>query len=972
MLINLKLHFFTQTKHRNMDKTIFFMLWVIFGNIELIQNVHGQASCSSSPTTFLTSADDYCEPCWIGYEGKCYNLSTNTKRWQNAFLDCVKKNSSLIVINSKEEQSFLKNLTNSLGSWIGLRSKAGTWQWVDGSVYNASSVFWENGYPKISAGQTDKCVRISASGEWSEDTCGILHYFVCEKGANVHTVNNICPKNAESHNTNGSFYCTCKPGFKTKSGIISFTSPQEICEDNNECDNSSWCPVNTECYNTIGSYYCKCKSGFLPQGGERNFTDLSEICKDVNECVTSNSCPYNAQCHNTDGSFYCTCNSGFVSQSREVNFTNPGVPCEDYDECNASNVCPLNAECHNTIGSFFCVCKSGFKTQTGVTNFTSPQAGCNGQPCRCCPESQSPGDQQCSTVNLVLKETSQGIINRLSKARLNTTTSKDEKRQQQKEVTKLLMDVEKSVLNDILSSLNSNGKQEHTIIHHTNNTVIVAQFVPFDSSKPDENVSLTAESTTMTIRKSTMTEGTEGGVPPVAVLISFPGYDIESVLSGGSVGNKDTGNVKYEMNSKVIAATISSKNKKNLNHPVTFTFHKIKTEEDKLQTSTCVFWKTDDTNRSYWSTEGCFLSNEGSNRTHVTCECNHLSSFAVLLAHIDIDEKPLTIISYIGLTFSVICLTISVATFWFCKSIQNASTTLLLNLCICLLIADILFLFGITQTRYETLCRVIAAFLHYFLLACFSWMHLGALQLHLMVQNLKAVKALRTHIIRSKYMYPVGYGVPAIIVAISAAVFPHGYGRKNVCWLSLKRGFHWSFVGPVCFVILMNVILFAITIHMLREKFMSLNKDISTIKNTKMLLFKAIAQFLVLGCTWIFGIFQFQEATLVMSYLFTLLNSFHGVFIFLLYCAANKLVMDEYKTLLRRIFRIKKKDKERETSTTTTTTAMAATTSPKRAVTTTTSITATCPSPKHTKEARVSEWIKDTPSTSEKDDDSKL
>ncbi|XP_043938209.1 adhesion G protein-coupled receptor E4-like [Protopterus annectens] len=56
-----------------------------------------------------------------------------------------------------------------------------------------------------------------------------------------------------------------------------------------------------------------------------------------------------------------------------------------------------------------------------------------------------------------------------------------------------------------------------------------------------------------------------------------------------------------------------------------------------------------------------------------------------------------------------------------------------------------------------------------------------------------------------------------------------------------------------------------------------------------------------------------------MSYVFTILNSFHGVFIFLLYCVANKLVMDEYKIWIQRFFRIKKKEKALDTTTTTTT-----------------------------------------------------
>ncbi|XP_043938228.1 adhesion G protein-coupled receptor E3-like [Protopterus annectens] len=196
-------------------------------------------------------------------------------------------------------------------------------------------------------------------------------------------------------------------------------------------------------------------------------------------------------------------------------------------------------------------------------------------------------------------------------------------------------------------------------------------------------------------------------------------------------------------------------------------------------------------------------------------------------------------------------------------------------------------------------------------------MYLGALQLHLMAQNLKAVKAFKSHIIPGKFMYPVGYGIPAIIVMVSACVYPGGYGTQNACWLNLNQEFRWSFIGPVCFVIMINLILFIITINMLQEKLSSVNKDVSTINNTRVLLFKAVSQFLVLGCTWILGIFQIQKETLVMAYIFTILNSFHGVFMFLLYCLSNKQVVDEYKTWLRKQFNKIRKGREFEISTTT-------------------------------------------------------
>lgn len=36
----------------------------------------------------------------------------------------------------------------------------------------------------------------------------------------------------------------------------------------------------------------------------------------------------------------------------------------------------------------------------------------------------------------------------------------------------------------------------------------------------------------------------------------------------------------------------------------------------------------------YWSTQGCRLLI--TNKTHTTCSCNHLTNFAVLMAHVEV------------------------------------------------------------------------------------------------------------------------------------------------------------------------------------------------------------------------------------------------------------------------------------------------------------------------------------------------
>lgn len=49
----------------------------------------------------------------------------------------------------------------------------------------------------------------------------------------------------------------------------------------------------------------------------------------------------------------------------------------------------------------------------------------------------------------------------------------------------------------------------------------------------------------------------------------------------------------------------------------------------------CAFWKSNSTKGGYWATTGC--QTLGTRNYSTTCRCNHLSSFAILMAHYDIE-----------------------------------------------------------------------------------------------------------------------------------------------------------------------------------------------------------------------------------------------------------------------------------------------------------------------------------------------
>ncbi|XP_029787289.1 adhesion G protein-coupled receptor E2-like isoform X2 [Suricata suricatta] len=72
-----------------------------------------------------------------------------------------------------------------------------------------------------------------------------------------------------------------------------------------------------------------------------------------------------------------------------------------------------------------------------------------------------------------------------------------------------------------------------------------------------------------------------------------------------------------------------------------------------------------------------------------------------------------------------------------------------------------------------------------------------------------------------------------------------------------------------------------------------------------MLTFKAIAQLFILGCTWCLGMLQVGPAAHVMAYLFTIINSLQGVFIFLVYCLLSQQVREQYRKWFRGIRKAK-------------------------------------------------------------------
>ncbi|CAM9126340.1 unnamed protein product, partial [Lampetra planeri] len=196
-------------------------------------------------------------------------------------------------------------------------------------------------------------------------------------------------------------------------------------------------------------------------------------------------------------------------------------------------------------------------------------------------------------------------------------------------------------------------------------------------------------------------------------------------------------------------------------------------------------------------------------------------------------EFSLSVITWLGLLLSCLCLLLSVATFCACRSLQSDRTTLHKNLALCLLVANVVFLAGVGQTAHKAVCALVAALLHFAFLAAFLWMLLEGVQLYVMLVQV------------------------------------------NVGFLTLtlyKMIRHSSHVKPV-------------------------SGNTGSLRSWTL---GCASLLCLLGLTWTFGLLFVSRGSLPLAYLFTILNSAQGVFIFTFHCLMQKKVRKEYARFLSR------------------------------------------------------------------------
>ncbi|XP_018329600.1 protocadherin-like wing polarity protein stan [Agrilus planipennis] len=320
----------------------------------------------------------------------------------------------------------------------------------------------------------------------------------------------------------------------------------------------------------------------------------------------------------------------------------------------------------------------------------------------------------------------------------------------------------------------------------------------------------------------------------------------------------------------------------------------------------CVFWSTV---RGFgeWSRVGC--RTEVSERWYdpyndlpliVNCTCSHLSTFAVLVDIVDLEFIPEPslledVTSYSSFCISLPLLLASYLILALIRGLQTNSNTIRKNLVLCVLLAEFFFFITLKARKFmvnaQFACKLVAISLHYLWLAAFAWMLVDALHLYRMLTEMRDINHGSM-----RFYYCVGYVLPAIVVSLAVGVRAHQYGNYYFCWVSLYESVIWSLIGPICLIVLINIVILVLAV---RAAF-TLQDHVLGFGNLRTLLWVSVAALPLMGCTCILAILTASEHYPILTPLLSIAVLIHAAFSLGGYCFANARVR---QNLIRSIMR---------------------------------------------------------------------
>ncbi|KAK2497570.1 hypothetical protein MC885_008384, partial [Smutsia gigantea] len=347
------------------------------------------------------------------------------------------------------------------------------------------------------------------------------------------------------------------------------------------------------------------------------------------------------------------------------------------------------------------------------------------------------------------------------------------------------------------------------------------------------------------------------------------------------------------INTPVVSAVVFSEGAQlpsPLERPVLVEYTLLETEERTKPV--CVFW-----NHSVivggtggWSAKGCELLSR--NRTHVACQCSHMTSFAVLM---DVSRRehgevlPLKVITYAAVALSLAALLVASILLALVRTLRSNLHDIHRNLVGALFFSQLVFVIGIAQTEHPFLCAVVAILLHYIYMSTFAWTFVESLHVYRMLTEVRNIDAGPM-----RFYYVVGWGIPAIVTGLAVGLDPQGYGNPDFCWLSLRDTLIWSFAGPIGTVLIVNTVIFVLSAKVSCQR----KRHYYERKGVVSWLRAAFLLPLLIGATWLLGLLAVNRDALTFHYLFAVFSCLQGLLVLLFHCVLNREVRKHLKAVL--------------------------------------------------------------------------
>ncbi|KAL2762370.1 adhesion G protein-coupled receptor G3 isoform 2 [Daubentonia madagascariensis] len=371
----------------------------------------------------------------------------------------------------------------------------------------------------------------------------------------------------------------------------------------------------------------------------------------------------------------------------------------------------------------------------------------------------------------------------------------------------------------------------------------------------------------------------------VRLAITVLDIGLGNIFKGPRLSLEEGGSV---LNNHLVGLSVGHTPVTRLAEPLEITFSHQR--QPPNMTVTCVFWDVTKGPTGDWASKGC-STEPGAERT--VCRCDHLTFFALLLRPI-LDQatvQALTRISQAGCGVSMIFLAFTISLYIALrlsrqrfKSEDAPKIHVALSASLFLLNLAFLVNVGSSSKGSSAACWARGAIFHYFLLCVFTWMGLEAFHLYLLV-----IKVFNTYF--GRYFLKlslVGWGLPALIVIGTGSANSYGlyaiHDQENrtsleLCWFregTAVRALYTTVHGYFFITFLFSAVILALVAW----KIFTLSSATAGKEhgqNRKGVL-TVLGLSSLVGVTW--GLAVLTPLGLSTVYVFTLLNSLQGVFIF--------------------------------------------------------------------------------------------